>query len=81
MVGLPRAQGGAEAMWVIVDRLAKSAHFLPMQTTWTLERLAQLYLDEVERLHGVPASIVSDRDPRFCLTLLEEPASHLGDAA
>ena len=65
VVGLPRAQGGFDAIWVIVDRLTKSAHFLPVHTTWSRERLAQLYLDEIVRLHGVPVSIVSDRDPRF----------------
>nr|CAD1842657.1 unnamed protein product [Ananas comosus var. bracteatus] len=60
VVGLPRAHGGFDAIWVIVDRLIKSAYFLPVQITWSRERLAQLYLDEIVRLHGVPTSVVSD---------------------
>ena len=52
-------------MWVIVDRLTKSAHFLPIQTTITLDKLASLYVKEIIRLHGVPVSIVSNRDNRF----------------
>ncbi len=69
IVGLPRSQSGADAVWVIVDKLTKSAHFLPVQITCPLGRLALLYLDEVVRLHGVPGSIVSDHDPRFVLHL------------
>jgi len=65
IVGLPRSQAGHDAIWVIVDRLTKSAHFIPIHTVWTGERLAQVYLGEIVRLHGVPASIVSDRDTRF----------------
>ena len=64
--GLPRAPGrGNDAIWVIVDRLSKSAHFLPMKLTDKVETLAELYLKEIVKLHGVPANIVSDRDPRF----------------
>ena len=65
VTGLPRSQAGHDAIWVIVDRLTKSAHFIPIHTTWTGEKLAQVYLDEIVRLHGVPTSIVSDRDTRF----------------
>ena len=63
--GLPRTQKGHDAIWVIVDRLTKSAHFLTVNMKYTLEKLAQLYMDEIIRLHGIPVSIVSDRDPRF----------------
>ena len=52
-------------MWVIVDRLTKSTHFLPIQTTFTLDKLASLYVKEIGRLQGVLVSIVSDRDTRF----------------
>ena len=62
---LPRTQRQHDAIWVIVDRLTKSAHFLPINVEDSLEKLAQLYVDEIVRLHGVPVSIVSDRDPRF----------------
>jgi len=50
---------------VIVDRLTKSAHFLAMNLRMSMAKLAQLYIKEIVRLHGVPSSIVSDRDPRF----------------
>ena len=50
---------------MIVDRLTKSAHFLAERMTFTLERFCQLYIREIVRLHGIPVSIVSDRDPRF----------------
>jgi Integrase core domain. len=65
VVGLPRSQKGYDSIWVIVDRLTKSAHFLPVKSTYPLERYAKLYIDEIVRLHGAPVSIVSDRDPRF----------------
>ncbi|WCJ18415.1 Transposon Tf2-9 polyprotein [Euphorbia peplus] len=63
--GLPRTQHGNDAIWVIVDRLTKSAHFLPVKVSFSLEKLAQLYVKQIVRLHGMPVSIVSDRDPRF----------------
>ena len=65
VVRLPQTLRGLNAIWVIVDRLTKSAHFLPVKTTYSLDQSAQLYINEIVRLHGVPASIVSDRDPRF----------------
>ena len=54
-----------DAVWVIVDRLTKSSHFLPVQLDYAMDRLAELYVSEIFRLHGIPLSIVSDRDPRF----------------
>jgi hypothetical protein len=65
VVGLPRTTAGYDAIWVVVDRLTKSAHFLPIRVKYTPERLAEVYLQEIVRLHGIPKSIVSDRDPRF----------------
>ncbi|EOX94028.1 Uncharacterized protein TCM_003100 [Theobroma cacao] len=65
VLGLPWMQRGKDAIWVIVDRLTKSAHFLAIHSTYSIEKLARLYIDEIVRLHGVPISIVSDRDPRF----------------
>ena len=62
---LPRTSRKHDAIWVIVDRLTKSAHFLPVRMTFTLEEFCRLYIREIVRLHGVPVSIVSDRDPRF----------------
>ena len=58
----PRTPRGHDAVWVILDRLKKSAHFLVVRMTFTLERLFRLYIREIVRLHGVP---VSTRDPRF----------------
>ena len=52
-------------MWVIVDQLTKSAHFLVVRMTFTLEEFYRLYKREIVQLHGVLVSIVSDRDPRF----------------
>ena len=62
---LPRTPRGHDAVWVIVDRLKKSAHFLAVRMTFTLERLCRLYIREIVQLHGVPVSIMSDKDPRF----------------
>ncbi|GJT95957.1 putative reverse transcriptase domain-containing protein [Tanacetum coccineum] len=65
VTGLPRTSSGYDSIWVIVDRLTKSAHFLPMKKTDSMEKLTQLYLKEVVCRHGVPLSIISDRDSRF----------------
>ena len=65
MTGLPRGKKGNDAIWVVVDRLTKSALFLPMKMTDSVDKLVKLYVNEVIRLHGVPVSIISDRDPRF----------------
>ena len=65
VVGLPKTRQQYDTIWVIVDRLTKSAHFLLTRANQTLESLADLYVDEIVRLHGVPVSIISDRDPRF----------------
>ena len=65
VLGLPCTQSGKDTIWVIIDRLTKSAHFLPTQSVYSIEKLAKLYVDEIVRWHGVLVSIVSDRDPRF----------------
>ena len=56
-----------DLVWVVVDRLTKSTHFLPVRTDYSLDKLAELYISEIVRLHGIPISIISDRDPRFTL--------------
>ncbi|CAL1407874.1 unnamed protein product [Linum trigynum] len=63
--GLPRTEWGNDGVWVIVDRLTKSAHFIPIKFKPGVDALADLYVQEVVRLHGVPLTIVSDRDPSF----------------
>ncbi|KAL0556312.1 hypothetical protein IC582_004825 [Cucumis melo] len=65
ITGLPRTLRGFTVIWVVVDRLTKSAHFVPGKSTYTASKWAQLYMSEIVRLHGVPVSIVSDRDVRF----------------
>ena len=65
VTGLPRTVRKNDTVWVIVDRLTKSAHFLAIQVNLPLWRLAKLYVSEIIRLHGVPVSIVFDRDMRF----------------
>nr|GEX41247.1 putative reverse transcriptase domain-containing protein [Tanacetum cinerariifolium] len=65
IVGLPRTSSGYDSIWVIVDRFTKSAHFLPVKTTDSMEKLTQLYLKEIVCRHGVPISIISDRDSKF----------------
>ncbi|GJU45183.1 putative reverse transcriptase domain-containing protein [Tanacetum coccineum] len=63
--GLPKTPSGYDSIWVIVDRLTKSAHFLPIKKTDSMEKLMQLYLKEVVCRHGVPISIILDRDSHF----------------
>lgn len=62
---LPRTSSGHDSIWVIVDRLTKSAHFLPIREDYTMDKLARLYIKEIVARHGVPISIISDRDSRF----------------
>ena len=65
VVGLPVTGRKHDSVWVVVDRLTKSAHFLPVRTDYSLDKIAKLYIKEIVRLHGIPVSIISDRDPRF----------------
>ncbi|TYJ97082.1 pol protein [Cucumis melo var. makuwa] len=65
ITGLSRTLNGYTVIWVIVDRLTKSAHFVPGKSTYTASKWGQLYMTEIVILHGVPVSIVSDRDARF----------------
>nr|GFC50809.1 reverse transcriptase domain-containing protein [Tanacetum cinerariifolium] len=62
---LPKMKNGYDTIWVIVDRPTKFAHFLPMQENDSMEKLMKLYMKEVVTRHGVPVSIISDRDGRF----------------
>ncbi|KAJ9553075.1 hypothetical protein OSB04_017120 [Centaurea solstitialis] len=59
---LPKTKKGHDSIWVIVDRLTKSAHFLPIRETYSIDRLAKLYVDEIAMRHGMPILIISDRD-------------------
>ena len=65
VIGLPPSRRHHDSIWVVVDRLTKSAHFLPVHTSYTAEDYARLYIRELVRLHGVPLSIISDRGTQF----------------
>nr|GEW47111.1 putative reverse transcriptase domain-containing protein [Tanacetum cinerariifolium] len=65
VTSLPPTQRRHDAIWVVVDRLTKSAHFLPIRKDFSVSRLAEIFQQEIVRLHGTPSAIVSDRDPRF----------------
>lgn len=65
VVGLPKTLGKFDSIWVIVDRITKSTHFIPIKVTYNAEKLAKLYIREIVRLHGVSISIISDRGTQF----------------
>jgi transposase InsO family protein len=65
ITGLPCTQNGYDAIWVIVDRLTKVAHFIPVKTTYKCSQLAELYMARIVSLHGVPKKIVLDRGSQF----------------
>ncbi|KAJ9561600.1 hypothetical protein OSB04_006760 [Centaurea solstitialis] len=75
---LPKTKKGHDTIWVIVDRLTKSAHFLPIKETYSIDKLAQLYVDEIVMRHGVPISIISDRDSRFTSRFWQSLQATLG---
>ena len=74
----PLTQKKHDSVWVIVDRLTKSANFLLIRLDYSMDRLAELYVSEFVRLHGIPLSIVSDHDPRFMSRFWKELESALG---
>ncbi|GJS96454.1 putative reverse transcriptase domain-containing protein [Tanacetum coccineum] len=75
---LPRTGSRHDSIWVIVDRLTKSAHFLPICEDFKMDRLARLYLNEIVARHGVPISIISDRDSRFTSRFWQSMQEALG---
>ncbi|GJV61522.1 putative reverse transcriptase domain-containing protein [Tanacetum coccineum] len=75
---LPRSSSGYDAIWVIVDRLTKSAHFLPIREDYKTEKLARIYINEIVVRHGVPVSIILDRDGRFVSHLWQALQEALG---
>ena len=78
VVGLPLTGRKHVSIWVVVDRLTKSARFLPMRTDYSLNKLAELYIKEIVWLHGIPLSIILDRDPRFTLRFWRKLQETLG---
>ena len=76
--GFPLTQGKHDSIWVIIDRLTKLAHLLPVRLDYSMDLLAELYVNEIVWLHGIPLSIVSDRNPRFTSRFWKELQSALG---
>ncbi|MCI55144.1 RNA-directed DNA polymerase (Reverse transcriptase), partial [Trifolium medium] len=64
ITGLPKSKG-YEAILVVVDRLSKYVHFIPLKHPYTARMVAEVFVKEIVRLHGIPLSIISDRDPIF----------------
>ena len=65
ILGLPKTPSGEDSIWVVVYRLTKGAHFIPMMVKNPMDKLARLYVQNVIRLHGVASAIISDRDSHF----------------
>jgi hypothetical protein len=65
IIGLPNTSQKHDSIGVIIDRLTKTAHFLPMHTTYTAKKYAEIYLDQIFHSHGVPKTIISDRGAQF----------------
>nr|GEU96348.1 reverse transcriptase domain-containing protein [Tanacetum cinerariifolium] len=81
VTNLPRMSSGYDTIWVIVDRLTKSLHFLPMREDDSMDKLTKLYLKEVVTRHGIPISIISNRDPMFASYFWREfQKAEVGDA-
>ena len=72
MVGLPCISKGYDSIWVIVDRLTKSAHFIPMDTKYTAKKYAEIYFDQIVTLHGVFLTIISYRGSVFVSRFWEQ---------
>jgi hypothetical protein len=78
IVGLPNTSQKHDSIWVIIDRLTKTAHFLPVHTTYSAKKYAKIYLDQIVRLHGVPKTIISDRGAQFIAHFWEQLQYALG---
>jgi hypothetical protein len=65
ILGLPKMSTRDDSIWVIVDHLTKTAHFIPMKFKDLMDKLARLYVQNAVRLLGVPSTIISDRDSQF----------------
>jgi hypothetical protein len=78
IVGLPRTLRGYNSIWVIVNRLTKSAHFIPISTTYRVQQYAKLYLSHIVHYHGIPKTIISDRGSIFVAQFWEQLHDYLG---
>ncbi|MCO5560758.1 hypothetical protein L7F22_014378 [Adiantum nelumboides] len=75
---LPRTQNGHDGIWTFIDRFNKQAHFVPVKKTAKPDHLARLFVAQIFRLHGMPETIVSDRDPRFTSLFLKVIWANIG---
>jgi transposase InsO family protein len=78
IIGLPKTSQKHNSIWVIVDRLTKTAHFIPVHTIYNVKRYAEVYLDCIVCLHGVPKTIISDRGTQFVARFWEQLQESLG---
>jgi transposase InsO family protein len=78
ITGLPTTQKGHDSIWVIMDRLTKTSHFLPVKTDYRSPQYAEKYIAEIVRLHGIPQNIVSDRGSQFTAHFWEHLHKGLG---
>ena len=78
IVGLPRTQKCYDSIWFVVDRLTKSAHFIPVNACYPTKRYAQLYIERILCLHGIPKTIISDRGSQFIARFWEQLHTYLG---
>ncbi|WVZ96866.1 hypothetical protein U9M48_042449 [Paspalum notatum var. saurae] len=78
IVGLPRTSKGYDSIWVIIDRFTKSAHFIPVKTTYRTKQYTELYISRIVSLHGVPLTITSDRGSLFVSRFWEQLQTALG---
>ena len=78
MVGLPRSQQNYDAIWMIIDRRTKIAHFIAYSIAYSVEKISRLYFQQVVRLHGVPVTIALDRDSRFTDSFWESLQDAMG---
>jgi hypothetical protein len=78
IVGLPRTSRGYNSTWVIVDRLTKLVHFIPVATTYRVRQYTELYISHIVRYHGIPKTIISDRGSIFVTHFLEQLHECLG---
>jgi nitric oxide synthase oxygenase domain/subunit len=78
IVGLPNTSQKHDSIWVIIDKLTKTAHFLPVHTTYSAKKYTKIYLDQIVRLHGVPKTIIFDQGAQFIARFWEQLQCALG---
>jgi hypothetical protein len=72
ITGLPKTQKQNDSIMVVIDKLSKSAHFIPVKSTYKAINIAEIFMKEIFRLHGIPKMVISDRDVKFTSTFWKE---------